>query len=120
MLWQLQIDNHHKDCVIAYLGDLGKNLPESERLYWKSYNIDSDEKLSRVTFERDFMCLPSESNMIDHKFQRDYAKVIDYWNEKYGWSIFLPLTEQDEYNLSQIRIPLTNSQPEFDMLVYHW
>ena len=117
VLWQLQIDNHHKDCVIAYLGDLGKNLPESERLYWKSYNIDSDEKLSRVTFERDFMCLPSESNMIDHKFQRDYAKVIDYWNKKYGWSIFLPLTEQDEYNLSQIRIPLTNSQPEFDMLV---
>ena len=86
VLWQLQIDNHHKDCVIAYLGDLGKNLPESERLYWKSYNIDSDEKLSRVTFERDFMCL-------------------------------LSLTEQDEYNLSQIRIPLTNSQPEFDMLV---
>ena len=40
VLWQLQIDNHHKDCVIAYLGDLGKNLPESERLYWKSYNID--------------------------------------------------------------------------------
>lgn len=117
VLWQLQIDNHHKDCVIAYLGDLGKNLPESERLYWKSYNIDSDEKLSRVTFERDFMCLPSESNMIDHKFQRDYAKVIDYWNKKYGWSIFLSLTEQDEYNLSQIRIPLTNSQPEFDMLV---
>ena len=117
VLWQLQIDNHHKDCVIAYLGDLGKNLPESERLYWKSYNIDSDEKLSRVTFERDFMCLPSESNMIDHKFQRDYTKVIDCWNKKYGWSIFLPLTEQDEYNLSQIRIPLTNSQPEFDMLV---
>lgn len=24
VLWQLQIDNHHKDCVIAYLGDLGK------------------------------------------------------------------------------------------------
>ena len=88
MLWQLQIDNHHKDCVIAYLGDLGKNLPESERLYWKSYNIDSDEKLSRVTFERDFMCLPSESNMIDHKFQRDYAKVIDYWNKSMGGRYF--------------------------------
>lgn len=85
--------SEYKDCVIAYLGDLGKNLSESERLYWKSYNIDSDEKLSRVTFERDFMCLPSESNMIDHKFQRDYAKVIDCWNKKYGWSIFLPLTE---------------------------
>ena len=34
-----------------------------------------------------------------------------------GWSLFNPLTEGDEYNLENIRIPLSESQEEFDQQV---
>lgn len=116
-LWSIEIDNHHKNCVAVYLGDLGKDLPESERGYWKSYNIVGEEGLSRVSFRRDFCNMFTESNMEDHKFQVLYGSLIKQWNTKYGWDLYLPLSVEDQYNLTQIRIPLGESQPEFDQLV---
>ena len=34
-LWRLEIDNHHKDVVAAYLGDLGRDFPEAEQKHWR-------------------------------------------------------------------------------------
>lgn len=116
-LWGMAIDNHHKDCVSAYLGDLGRDLPGEEQLYWKSYNIVSDEKLSAVKFKRDFLCQFTDAEIFDLKFKADYVKFQKLWSEKYGWNFFLPLSDEDEYNLNQIHIPITNSQEEFDHLV---
>lgn len=116
-LWGIEIDNHHKNCVAVYLGDLGRDLPESERGYWKSYNIVGEEGLSQVSFQRDFCNIFTESNMEDHKFQVLYGSLIKQWNTKYDWDLYLPLSVEDQYNLTQIRIPLGESQPEFDQLV---
>ncbi|MBR7071264.1 MAG: hypothetical protein IKI29_03785 [Clostridia bacterium] len=116
-LWSIEIDNHHKNCIAVYLGDLGRDLPESERGYWKSYNIVGEEGISEVSFQRDFCNMFSESNMEDHRFQHTYGSLIKQWNEKFGWDLYLPLSAEDQYNLTQIRIPLGNSQPEFDQLV---
>ena len=99
------------------MGDLGRDLPESERGYWKSYNIVGEEGVSQVSFQRDFCNIFTESNMEDHKFQDLYGSLIKQWNEKYGWDLYLPLSAEDQYNLTQIRIPLGESQPEFDQLV---
>lgn len=116
-LWGIEIDNHHKNCIAVYLGDLGRDLPESERGYWKSYNIVGEEEVSQVSFQRDFCNIFTESNMEDHKFQDLYSSLIKQWNEKYGWDLYLPLSAEDQYNLTQIRIPLGESQPEFDQLI---
>lgn len=116
-LWSIRIDNHHKNCIAVYLGDLGRDLPESEQGYWKSYNIVGEEGLSEVSFQRDFCNMFTQSDMEDHKFLNTYSSLNNHWYEKYGWYLFLPLTEEDQYNLSQIRIPIGNSQPEFDQLV---
>ena len=116
-LWGIEIDNHHKNCVAVYLGDLGRDLPENERGYWKSYNIVGEEGVSQVSFQRDFCNIFTESNMEDHKFQVLYGSLIKQWNTKYGWDLYLPLSVEDQYNLTQIRIPLGESQPEFDQLV---
>jgi hypothetical protein len=32
--WHMRVDNDHPDRVIAFLGDLGRDLPESERHHW--------------------------------------------------------------------------------------
>lgn len=116
-LWGIEIDNHHKNCIAVYLGDLGRDLPESERGYWKSYNIVGEGRISKVSFQRDFCNMFSKSNMEDHRFQDAYSSLIKQWNEKYGWDLYLPLSAEDQYNLTQIRIPLGNSQLEFDQLV---
>jgi hypothetical protein len=116
-LWSLRIDNHHKNCIIVFLGDLGKNLPKSERGYWKSFNILGEEGLSDVSFQRSFCNVFSKSNMEDHIFLERYSSLNKQWNKKYGWNLFLPLSRDDQYNLTQIRIPLGDSQPEFDQLV---
>ena len=116
-LWGIEIDNHHKNCIAVYLGDLGRDLPESERGYWKSYNIVGEEGISNVSFQRDFCSMFSESNMEDHRFRDVYSSLIKQWNKKYGWDLYLPLSAEDQYNLTQMRIPLGNSQPEFDQLV---
>lgn len=116
-LWGIEIDNHYKDCISVYLGDLGRDLPESEQTYWKSYNIVSDKGLSKIAFQRDFLNINTNSNMVDHVFQCVLKDTNDKWELKYGWKLFLPLTQEDYYNTSGIHIPLTNSQPEFDLLV---
>lgn len=116
-LWSLEIDNHHKNVISVYLGDLGQRLPESERLYWKSFNIFSDEGISTVSFQRDFLNICAESDMSEHRFKQHYIETNDVWNQKYGWPLFLPLSSDDQYNFDLLRIPLMESQHEFDVLV---
>lgn len=116
-LWRIEIDNHHKNCISVYLGDLGRDLPAGEQSYWKSFNIIGEEGLSKEAFQRDFLNMAVSSSMEDHIFQRKYNQLSVAWKEKFGWELFLPLSKEDQYNLSQIHIPLTNSQPEFDQLV---
>ena len=116
-LWGIEIDNHHKNYIAVYLGDLGRDLPESEYRYWKSYNIVCEEGISLVSFKRDFCNIFMESNMEEHKFQELYISLVKQWKEIYGWDLYLQLSEEDKYNLTQIRRPLVESQPEFDQLV---
>lgn len=116
-LWSMEIDNDHKSYVVAYLGDLGRDLPENEQLHWKSYNVLCDEKPSKTAIMRDICNIPAEPDVIDLKFKRDYNILQKKWYSKYNWGIFKELTQKDKYNLDNIRIPSTNSQEEFDTLV---
>lgn len=116
-LWGMAIDNHHKDVVAAYLGDLGRDLPESHQRHWVNYNIASDEALSSVTFKRDMLGIFADSDIIEHKFKRDYNKLDEIWEDSFGWQLYLPPSSEDEYILDQIRRPLNTSQHEFDQLV---
>lgn len=116
-LWGIEIDNHHKDCVIVYLGDIGRDLPEQEQVYWKSFNIVGEESLSMEAFQRDFLNMSVESSMADHQFVSNYDLLNKKWEKQYGWKFFVPLFEEDQYNLLQIRIPIVDAQPEFDSLI---
>ena len=53
-LWSLYIDNESSEYVVAYLGDLGRDLPSREQKHWKTYNIVIDGKLSKSKIMRDF------------------------------------------------------------------
>lgn len=116
-LWSLEIDNHHKDCVSVYLGDLGRDLPELEQSYWKQYNIATDEKLSSTSFKRDFLCVPTSPEISDLKFKSKFERFQEMWSKKFQWDLFLPLSVDDEYNFNGLHLPITKSQEEFDHLV---
>lgn len=113
-LWRLSIDNHHTDCVSVYLGDLGRDLPEEEQDHWLQYNIEPSIKLSDVAFKRDFLNIPAESTMSDIQFKHAYDALHKRWRQQFDWDLLLPLSEDDEYNIKLLRIPVTGSQDEFD------
>lgn len=116
-LWGLRMDNHHKDYVIVYLGDLGRDLPYDEQHHWKNYNIVSDGEISFTKFQRDFMGCFADAEISDLKFKADFSYFQKQWHNKFGWYLFLPLSADDEYNFKKIHIPILNTQDEFDHLV---
>ncbi len=64
-----------------------------------------------------YFSIHTDPKIIDLKFKRDYYLLQKKWFNKYKWTIFKEFSPQDKYNLDNIRIPSTNSQEEFDMLV---
>lgn len=118
VLWSLYIDNSNSDYVSAYLGDLGRDLPsEAEQHYWRGFNKSIGGKLSKTKIKRDFMCIASDSESPDFVFKKAYTRLNRVFTEKYGWPLFLSLTEQDAYNFETLRVPVNNSIAEMDMLV---
>lgn len=118
VLWSLYIDNSNSDYVSAYLGDLGRDLPsEAEQHYWRGFNKPIGGKLSKTKIKRDFMCIASDSDSPDFVFKKAYTRLNQVFAEKYGWPLFLSLTEQDTYNFETLRVPVNNSIAEMDMLV---
>ncbi|NFG24544.1 hypothetical protein FDF11_13660 [Clostridium botulinum] len=115
-LWSLYIDNQDKNYVSAYLGDLGRSLSYKEQLYWKSFNVACDEKISETKFKRDFMAQFADPEAIDLIFKQKFNAFCKKWNKKYKWDLFLPLSEKDQYNFEHIRIPINNSISELDTL----
>ena len=79
-----------------------------------AFFVVTSEKLSKVAFQRDFLCIPVDSNISDLRFKANFERFQKLWNEKFTWDLFLPLSESDEYNIKLLRIPITASQEEFD------
>jgi len=116
--WALYIDNQHDDYVSAYLGDLGRDLPDfQEQQYWRRHNIAVDGSLSNSKWKRDFMSQFTAPDSPIFLFQNEYRAVNDDFIKEFGWPLFLPLHGDDVYNFSGLRLPLSNEQPEFDSLV---
>ncbi|MFH0971377.1 MAG: hypothetical protein V1835_02310, partial [Candidatus Micrarchaeota archaeon] len=114
-LWNLRMDNDHKDIVMVYLGDLG-HLTTKEQKHWKQFNV-IDGKISHANFKRSFEAEPCNPNIADLVLKQKFAVFRDKWFKKYGWYLFLPLHEEDAHYYKSLRIPTKNSQQEFDQLV---
>lgn len=116
-LWGIEIDNEHKDMISVYLGDLGRDLPVQEHSHWKQYNIATDARLSTNAVKRDFLCAFTQPEISDLKFKSNFKQFVNTWREQYQWDLFLPLSQNDEYNFKTLHLPITDGQEEFDHLV---
>ena len=116
--WCLRADNSHDEYVVVFLGDLS-SIPTQEQLYWRQFNISaSDSSISKTCYDRMFMVKFRESDQTDLFFKSQFELFNKKWEEKYGWKLWKDLNDEDQHNLSSLRIPLhKNSQREFDELV---
>ncbi|HDX7445262.1 TPA: hypothetical protein RPN45_004379, partial [Escherichia coli] len=104
--------------ISVFLGDLGRDLPEKEQIYWKSFNLIPDgRKISKTNFERSFLGRVSDAENPEHKFKNKFKSLQKYWSNRYKWDLFLPLSEKDEHFFNSLRSMLTKEQSEFDAQV---
>jgi hypothetical protein len=116
--WSLRLDNNAQTHVTVMLGDLGKDLPENEQLYWKSFNTTPEEKkISNTSFQRNILGNFFSAENPEHEFKSVFAKLRASWTERYGWPLFLPLVENDQHYFHSIRSMLSDEQSEFDTLI---
>lgn len=112
-LWGMRMDNNHPDYVMVFLGDLGRDLSYKEQLHWRSFNIASG-KMSRSAFERGFLGKFADPENAALFLKQRFTTFQEKWEKKFGWKLFRPLSEGDDYHFKVLRIPLTNEQKEFD------
>ena len=113
-LWGLSIDNDHPDQVMVFLGDLGRDLPELERPYWRTFNVVPTGRPSRTVIRRALLAQPTAPEAPDLRFKSAYRRFNTKWQERSGWSLFKQPEPDDTHVLQRLRIPLNDSQPEFE------
>lgn len=114
-LWGLRMDNNHDENVVVYLGDLGRDLPARERDYWQPFSIPSSgAPVSETAFRRDFLAQFAPAVSSDIVFRRLYERVAALWQRQLGWDLYRVPNPGDEHILQRVRLPLTESQPEFE------
>jgi len=116
-LWGVTIDNHHDDHVIVWLGDLGRDLPESEWAHWLSFNEPRTIKVSEPFFRRQILGQFTDSDSVEHLFAQRYSELCRESEERLGWPLYLPLAVGDRHFLQAIRVPSNDEQKVFDELI---
>lgn len=115
--WSLHIDNNHKDYVVVWLGDLGRDLPKEEQCHWRSYNELGDGMISEVAYRREIAAEFTEPSSILLNFRDKYDEVNEESLKILGEYFFKKLKDEDRYNLKSLHIPSDNSTADFDFMI---
>lgn len=83
-LWGMTLDNHLEDRVVAWLGDLGRDLPYTEQLYWRSYNIVPTGGVSETFFKRQILAEFTDFDRPEHVFKYLFHELKKSCDEKLG------------------------------------
>ena len=114
--WRCEIDNVDPDRVMVYLGDLGRDLPESERTHFLSFEMSPvDQHISDEVFKTDLlnMWVKDPSGPVS-MLMRARMELDKAWRKWFGLALYRPFHRADEGILEQIHIPSANGEPEFE------
>lgn len=112
--WILRLDNDHSDYAAVFLGDLGRDLPVSERIYWKSYNIAPVGPMSDTYRRRSINGEWIDAARADHRFRHAYEEAGERWKKQHGWALHRDLHSLDQQLLQTLHVPLNDGQSEFE------
>lgn len=85
--WRCEIDNVNPDRVMVYLGDLGRDLPESERIHFLSFEMSPvDQRISEEVVKTDFfnMWVKDPSGPVS-KLMRARMELDEAWENGLDW-----------------------------------
>ncbi len=116
-LWGVSIDNHHKDKVCMWLGDLGRYLPYCEQQHFRIHNIPPTGGISKTYFDRQLGAQFRNSDMPEHILQQRYDELLKVSQKHLGEQLLLTLNTADAYHLKNLRIPATDEQRDFDEMI---
>lgn len=116
-LWGLRMDNDTSDSVVVWLGDLGRDLPSSERDYWLSFNTPPTGGISQTAYHRAILGQFADAQSSDLRFRVAYSRVREGWTTTNGWALFRDPEPGDAHLLDSVRRPLHNTETEFEDLV---
>ena len=111
--WSLIFNTNKEDLVHAYLGDLAM-IPNNEKHHWKQYNVPPEGGISRVSFQRDFLAEPADTEDIIHILKAAYRKTNELWRDVFSFELFHSLREEDKPFFDSLMVPPTDSQLKFD------
>lgn len=114
--WRCEIDNVDPDRVMVYLGDLGRDLPESERTHFLSFEMSPvDQHISYEVFKTDLlnMWVKDPSGPVS-MLMRARMELDKAWRKRFGLALYRPFHRADEGILEQIHIPSGNGESEFE------
>lgn len=112
-LWSVRIDNNHPQYVTVFLGDLG-HMPHKEQLYWRSFNVPPDGRISDTYFGRSFLGQWLNPEASDLLFKLRYGQFRKRWSKAFDWDLFKPLKAADAHYLGTLHIPSDGNQADFD------
>jgi len=113
-MWSLRMDNDHDEKVVVFLGDLGRDLPETEQRYWRSFNMRPDGGLSETCFKRSFLAQFADPSNPDLAIKFERRRLLEKWHEAFGFNLYAEFHEDDAGLLSDLRMPISDEWTEFD------
>lgn len=113
--FRLKIDNNVDEYIPVFLTNL-RMLPEMEQLHWKQYNIPPKEGMNisrtyyRTMIEGQWAEQPET---VDLFFKSKYKSFNNNWKNKFGWELYKPLSQKDEYLFTALHKITSNNVKAF-------
>ena len=111
-MWCVKIDNGNPNCVVVFLGDIGRDIPASHRTHWLSYNVSPTQRMSDVGVRRAFFGQFADSENPEHRFKLAYNQLQNSWEEHWGWRLHRKAEGPDAGVLQRLRIPVNDTDAE--------
>ena len=114
-LWGTHVDNNHTNHVMVWLGDLGRDIPESEREHWVLHNIVAPvPSLSGTAFKRQIVGGLADADSPAWRFKSEYKKFRTCWKSHTGWHLLRDPDDDDPSLLPRLRIPSVGVDHAFE------
>ncbi|WP_435191738.1 hypothetical protein [Streptomyces sp. bgisy126] len=114
-LWGISIGRNEEGLVEAYLGDLGRDLPSSERSHWLSFNVAPRGGIDQERRRRDILGQWTEGtsdplHRLTHARER-FSKAL---SALVGQPVYRAWDAADQIVFSGLHLPTSSEQSEAD------
>lgn len=110
--WGARIDNDNPELVAVFLGDIGRDIPQSHWAHWLSHNVPPTQNISETYVRRSFFGQPVDSRNPEHRFKTLHRTLNQVWEQHWGWPLFRRATSRDADVIKRLRVPLNDTDAE--------